>query len=65
MAYKAKRVGDGTYMYRGIKIQRYKNEGFLPGYKYVWEAVDENGCGFAHSGTLSLTKKLIDEELNL
>lgn len=28
-----------------------------------WEAYDENGCGFAHSRSLSLTKILIDEEL--
>ena len=60
---KAKRLGNGKYLYRGFEIQRYENEGFLPGYKYVWEAVDETGCGFAHSGSLWLTKKLIDEEI--
>ena len=60
--YRAKRLGNGRYLYRGFEIQRYKNEGFLPGYKYVWEAIDENGGGFAHSGLLSVTKKLIDEE---
>lgn len=60
---KAKRLGNGRYLYRGYVIQRYDNEGFIPGYKFVWEAVDENGCGFAHSGLLSITKALIDDEL--
>ena len=65
MKHKCKRLGNGKYLYRGFEIQRYKNEGFMSSaYKYVWEAIDEDGCGFAHSGTLSLTKILIDDELD-
>jgi hypothetical protein len=30
----------------------------------VWEAIDENGNGFAHSFSLKNTKKLIDIEID-
>lgn len=64
MKYKAKKLERGHYMYRGFEIRKYPSQGLLPGHKYIWEAIDERGGGFAHSGTLSLTKKLIDDELN-
>ena len=61
--YRAKRIGNGRYLYRGYEIQRYPSEGLLPGSKYIWEASDEYGCGFAHSSTLGYCKQQIDEEL--
>lgn len=64
MGHKARRIGDGHYIYRGYEIRRYQNEGFLPKYKYIWEAVDEYGCGFAHSGRLRDSKRMIDEEID-
>lgn len=47
------------------------NEGSIPiGYyppekRVVWEAVDKNGCGFAHSFSLRDTIRLIDEDIKL
>lgn len=64
MGYRARRIGDGHYIYRGYEIHRYPNEGFLPKAKYIWEAVDEYGCGFAHSGRLRDSKRMIDEEID-
>lgn len=59
--YRAKRIGIKRYLYRGYEIQGfyYSPEGCV-----CWEAYDEKGCGFAHSHSLSLTKILIDEELD-
>ena len=53
MKYKAKRIGIRRYLYRGYEIKGfyYSPEGCV-----CWEAYDENGCGFAHSHSLSLTK---------
>ena len=31
----------------------------------VWEAVDKNGCGFAHSFSLRDTIRMIDEDIKL
>ena len=59
---KAKRLGNGRYLYRGYIIQRHPNEGFFPKTKYIWEAIDHDNSGFAHSGRLSDTKRMIDEE---
>lgn len=61
MRHVAKRLGNRRYLYRGYEIQGfyYSPEGCV-----CWEAYDENGCGFAHSHSLSLTKILIDEELD-
>ena len=61
MKYRAKRIGFRHYLYRGYEIQGfdYSPEGCV-----CWEAYDENGCGFAHSRSLSLTKTLIDEDLD-
>ena len=46
----AKRISGGHYMYRGFQIIciGYYN----PEHRVCWEAVDEHGCGFAHSNSL-------------
>ena len=62
--HKAKRIGNGLYIYRGFKIQRQPSEGLLGYARYVWEAEDEFGCGFTHASTLSYCKFQIDEELD-
>lgn len=60
-----KRLSKGHYIYRGFKITCYEADAYqLSGWRRIWEAEDENGCGFAHSKSLSETKKLIDEELD-
>lgn len=57
----AKRLSSGHYLYRGFEIicVGYYN----PEHRVCWEAVDENGCGFAHSYSLKDTKREIDHEL--
>lgn len=61
MIYRAKKLGKRHYLYRGYEIQGFY---YSPEGKICWEAYDENGCGFAHSRSLSLTKILIDEDLD-
>lgn len=60
--HKAKRLSKGHYLYRGFEIicVGYYN----PDHRVVWEAVDEHGCGFAHSFSLKDTKAEIDYELD-
>lgn len=56
-----RRESAGHYVYRGFRVicvGYYPPEG-----RVVWEAVDENGCGFAHSFRLRDTKRLIDESI--
>lgn len=60
--HKAKRLSRGHYMYRGFKITCVGY--YEPEKRIVWEAVDENGCGFAHSFSLRDTKRLIDDDLD-
>ena len=61
----AHRVDNITWTYRGFKIRQYPNEGLAyHRYHYVYEAYDEYGCVFAHSVTLSATKREIDEHLD-
>lgn len=55
-SHKAKRLSRGHYVYRGFKVDHI--------YPLGWEAVDEFGCGFAHAGTLSGVKVLIDWDLD-
>lgn len=57
----AKRLSAGHYLYRGYRINRVGY--YPPERKVVWEAVDEWGCGFAHSFSLRNTKRLIDEDI--
>lgn len=52
---KPRRISAGHYVYKGFKVDHAPPLG--------WEAVDEHGCGFAHSGTLGGTIALIDWEL--
>lgn len=56
-----KKIKAGHYLYRGFKINCL---GYVGGSGICWEAVDENGGGFAHSNTLRTTKHLIDWELD-
>lgn len=60
--HKAKRLSRGHYIYRGFKITCVGY--YEPEKRIVWEAEDENGCGFAHSFSLRDTKRLIDDELD-
>ena len=60
----AKRIRSGHYIYRGYEIRKYPAEGLLGKARYIWEAVDEYNCGFAHSSTLGYCKQCIDEELD-
>lgn len=59
---KATKISSGHYIYRGYEIRRHPNEGFFPHSQYIWEAIDHDGCGFAHSGRLKDTKRMIDDE---
>ena len=55
--------GDLYYaIFRGYEI--YCCGYYPPEQRVVWEAVDENGCGFAHYYSLKGVKKLIDQSLN-
>ena len=59
---RAKRISAGHYNYRGFEVY---SVGYYHAEHHVcWEAVDNNGCGFAHSFSLAMTKKLIDNELD-
>lgn len=60
--HKAKRIRKGHYIYRGYHI--YCIGYHAPDQKVVWEAVDEDNCGFAHSYSLRDTKILIDNSLD-
>lgn len=61
MKYRAKRISPGHYIYRGYKVNCIGY--YEPDHSIVWEAVDEKGCGFAHSFSFRDTKMLIDLEL--
>lgn len=43
----AKRISKGHYIYRGYKV--YCIGYYPPENRIVWEAVDHDGSGFAHS----------------
>lgn len=62
MVYRAKHISSGHYLYRGYKIARLGY--YEPEHHVVWEAEDENGCGFAHSFFFTRYKRLIDEHLD-
>lgn len=62
MNHTAKRISAGHYIYRGYKVTCLGY--YEPEHRVVWEAEDENGCGFAHSFSLRDTKRLIDECLD-
>lgn len=62
ITHKAKRIRAGKYIYRGYEI--YCCGYYPPEQRVVWEAADENGCGFAHDYSLKGVKKLIDLDLD-
>jgi hypothetical protein len=37
---------------------------YHPEHRVCWEAIDHNGCGFAHGFSLKETKALVDYELD-
>ena len=61
--YSAKRISPGHYIYRGFQVICVGYYG--PEHRVCWEAVDEHGCGFAHSYTIKETKKWVDYELDI
>ena len=62
--YRARRISSGRYIYRGYNIQRHPADGLLGNARYIWEAEDQYGCGFAHASTLNYCKYQIDKELD-
>lgn len=62
MKHRAKRLSRGHYLYRGYEVICVGYH--APDNKIVWEAVDKDGSGFAHSYSLTDTKLLIDEEID-
>lgn len=62
MKHRAKRISPGHYIYRGYKVNCLGY--YSPEHRVVWEALDETGCGFAHSFSLAETKRLIDSEID-
>lgn len=58
--HKCKKLSKGHYLYRGFQVNCV---GYNIPERRWWEAVDEHGCGFAHSYTLKEAKAEIDREL--
>lgn len=59
--HRAKRLGYRRYLYRGYIIH---SVGYYhPEHRVCWEAIDENGCGFAHSFSMRECKKWVDHEI--
>jgi hypothetical protein len=59
---KVERISKGHYEYNGFKIDCL---GYFPIERSaIWEATDENGCGFAHGYTLKEVIQNIDSEMN-
>ena len=56
-----KKISSGHYIYKGYEINCLGY--YPPEQSVVWEAIDGNGCGFAHAHTLKEVKILIDSEL--
>lgn len=57
------KISKGHYTYKGVQINCI---GYYPPEKrVVWEAVDKNGNGFAHSFSLKDTIRLIDENIKI
>ena len=60
--HKTKKISAGHYIYRGFKVTNYGY--YQPEQKVVWEAEDDDGCGFAHAYSLRNCKRLIDDSLD-
>ena len=59
--HRAKRISERHYIYRGFHIYGMY---YHPEHRVCWEAVDNDGSGFAHSITLKETKELIEREID-
>lgn len=59
---RARRISRGHYIYRGFQVICVGY--YPPDGRVCWEAVDEHGCGFAHSYSFADTKNEIDWELD-
>lgn len=59
--HRAKRISERHYIYRGFHIYGMY---YHPEHRVCWEAVDNDGSGFAHGFTLKETKEFIDCELD-
>ena len=59
--HRAKRISERHYIYRGFHIYGMY---YHTKHRVCWEAVDNDGSGFAHSFTLKETKEFIDCELD-
>ena len=59
--HRAKRISERHYIYRGFHIYGIY---YHPEHRVCWEAVDNDGSGFAHSFILKETKEFIDCELD-
>lgn len=55
------KIRKGSYIYRGYYIECLGY--YEPEHHIIWEAVDELGCGFAHSYSLNGVKREIDYEI--
>ena len=60
--HRAKRISERHYIYRGFHIYGMY---YHPEHRVCWEAVDQTGCGFAHSFSLRETKQWVDYELDV
>lgn len=63
MKYKAKRIKEGLYEYRGYKIMCLGY--FEPEHRIAWEVEDVDGTAFGHSYTLKMAKIQVDEILDI
>ena len=59
--HKAKRLWKGRYLYRGYIIHTVGY--YHPEHRVCWEAIDENGYGFAHSFSMRECKMWVDREI--
>ena len=58
----SKKISRGIYLYRGfVLIGHYHS----PEGRVCWEAIDDDGTGFAHSFSLRDTKKWVDYEIDV
>lgn len=60
--YRAKRIHSGRYQYRGVIIHCVGY--YEPEHRICWEAIDKDGCGFAHAYTFRDCKYFVDKDLD-
>ena len=56
----AKKIRKGIWLYRGFVLTGSYQDSE---HRMCWEAVDDDGSGFAHSFSLRETKQLVDWEI--